>query len=56
MAYSILVRVDAISIYLINNKCAKATAQQFIERHEDKHVLRKNILELVLEMHQVKLV
>lgn len=52
MVYSIAERVDIISLYFMNNKCANRTAQLFNEQHQDRHVRRKYVLELVKKFQE----
>lgn len=47
MVYSIAERVELISIFFANGESAFKTAEIFNQRHPDKHVNRKYVLELV---------
>lgn len=46
MVYSLAERVEIIEIYF-RSQCASQTAELFNQRHQDKHVHRKYVLELV---------
>lgn len=52
MVYSIAERVEIISLFFANNQCANRTAEFFNQRHLDKHVNRKYVLELVSKFQE----
>lgn len=46
--------VDITSIYFLNNKCANITPQLFNEYHQDKHVGKMYVVELVKRIQEMK--
>lgn len=52
MVYTIAERVEIITLFFSNGECGNATANTFNERHPDKFVARKYVLELVQKFRQ----